>query len=256
MTVDILGVSGPVSASGVKLGRDQGAVIRAFRDALVRALKENAPINKDPAAKTRGGLRTSIVGNLTGNEVDGYALEFSANAYVQYVLAGTRPHIITPSNKRALAFQWNTATVGGHGFTGRGPRGGFLRSTPFGRLPLKYVQLGGSMNMAAGRKNLSRGTPRFGGIQLIAPKYNKVGRMIQGPLMGHVQPVNVKGNMDKGSPNSGNVVLRMVHHPGTQPNDFFGAAIAQVTPEIDALADSLGDAVADRIVGIMMGARI
>lgn len=255
MTVAILGVSGPVAGPGGKLARNQSQVVNAFKDSLVRAMKEEAPINKDPAATSRGGLRTSIQGRVVGNQEDGYAIEFTANDYVQYVLNGTRPHIIRPVNKKALAFQWHTGTFRGPGHAGRGSGGGFLRSTPYTRLPLKYVQLGSSMNRAVGRKNMALNRPRFGGRELVQPQYNSRGRMTQRGVFGHVQPVNVKKNMEAGHDNTGNIVLKIVHHPGTQPNDFVERALLKVTPQIDDMADAMGDEIADRIVGIMTSGR-
>jgi hypothetical protein len=221
---------------------DMLEAMRAFVKAFVSAMKQEAPINKDPAAKTRGGLRTSIEGNVRGGRGEDAIMSFMALSYVNYILDGTNPHPINPVSKRALSFQWHTGTARLHGAGGRGPRGGLLRSTSFKQLPYKYVTIGGSMGRAAGAKSVRMGGPRFGGRELLPATYNQRGRMIKGPTLGHIQPVNVKANLAKGSAYAGNILLHKVNHPGSQPNDFITRALLLVQPEYDTMADMLGEA--------------
>ena len=63
-------------------------------------LKLEAPVNKNTEAKNRGDLRRSI--NVT---YDNGELKIFASDIIFFVLFGTKPHEITPKNKKALAFK-------------------------------------------------------------------------------------------------------------------------------------------------------
>jgi hypothetical protein len=84
--------------------------------------------------------------------------------------------------------------------------------------------------------------PRFGGRELVKPTYNTRGTVVKRGLLGHVQPVNIRKNMDKTSAYAGNIVLKKVNHPGSQANDFITRALALVEDEYQAMADQFGEA--------------
>lgn len=69
---------------------------------LVRgAIKDKAPIGQ---GKNAGQLKKSIT-HRTTSRAGSVLLEFgSPLSYVPFVVEGTRPHVIVPRNKRALAF--------------------------------------------------------------------------------------------------------------------------------------------------------
>jgi hypothetical protein len=234
--------------------RDMLEPIRAYAKALQTAMKEEAPINKDPYATSRGRLRSSIEAAVRGGNGSDATISFIALDYVRYVLGGTAPHIIRPSSKRALAFKWRTGLEKFGPHHGRGPGGGLLRSTPHVGLlgptrALTQTRLI-STNRLAARHNLSRGNPRFGGRVITGgePRFNQVGRQIRGPQLGNIHPVNVKKNMDQHSENYGNIVLSYVHHPGTKPNDFITRAVDKVEDDFQVMADALGRDWADDLV--------
>lgn len=103
---------------------------------LETELKLAAPVNKNEQAKNRGNLRRSIVVLWESG-----MLKIFAEDYIFHVEFGTRPHEITPKNKKALAFK-----VGGknvvvksvmHPGTKPNP---FVRDTIFRKLPTIIIE--------------------------------------------------------------------------------------------------------------------
>ena len=67
---------------------------------LENELRLAAPVNKNTEAKNRGDLRRSIIVLYTNGFI-----KIFANDNIFHVIFGTRPHPITPKNKKALAFK-------------------------------------------------------------------------------------------------------------------------------------------------------
>lgn len=91
----------PPAAPGTrwKVGASRWAA--ATRPLVRNAIKDKAPIGQ---GRNAGQLKRSITQRTT-SRAGSVLLEFgSPLPYVAYVVDGTRPHMIVPRNKRALAF--------------------------------------------------------------------------------------------------------------------------------------------------------
>lgn len=78
----------------------------AARHALTVSLRENCPVNKNPQAKNRGALRLSIRSGPLEHNGKTWRVQFFALDYIYYVINDTKPHVIKPKDKKALAFSW------------------------------------------------------------------------------------------------------------------------------------------------------
>ena len=78
-----------------------------LRNSLLQNMREEAPVNKNPQAKNRGALRASLRASPWQTDGKTWRSEFTALEYIRYVLAGTRPHLISAKPGGVLAFSWS-----------------------------------------------------------------------------------------------------------------------------------------------------
>ena len=78
-----------------------------LRNSLLNAMREEAPVNKNPSAKNRGALRRSIKASPWMTDGQHWRTEFSALEYILYVIRDTKPHRIDARPGGVLVFQWN-----------------------------------------------------------------------------------------------------------------------------------------------------
>src|SRR5258708_5606942 len=83
------------------------AEMSLLRNSLLNAMREEAPVNKDPNAKNRGALRASLRAGPWETDGTHWRSVFSAAEHIRYVLHGTRPHRIEAKPGGALAFTWS-----------------------------------------------------------------------------------------------------------------------------------------------------
>ena len=105
VTIRAIGTS-PSSRRGPGVTPTLYAEMSLLRNSLLNAMREEAPVNKNPNAKNRGALRKSIKASpwMTNGVI--WRTEFSALEYIKYVIHGTRPHKIQAKAGGVLAFNW------------------------------------------------------------------------------------------------------------------------------------------------------
>jgi hypothetical protein len=99
--------SNPSSRRGPGVTPTLYAEMSLLRNSLLNAMREEAPVNKNPQAKNRGALRKSIKASPWITDGVHWVTEFSALDYVNYVIHGTKPHRIEAKAGGVLVFQWN-----------------------------------------------------------------------------------------------------------------------------------------------------
>lgn len=103
-------VTGAVSVQSSTLNaRQTRAAVAKYGVALERAVKENAPINKNPSRPSKGGRARLQVTVKGGGQDEDISVTISGPDYFKYVMAGTSPHTIKPRTAKVLAFPWNVA---------------------------------------------------------------------------------------------------------------------------------------------------
>jgi hypothetical protein len=112
-----------------------------LRNSLLNAMREEAPVNKNPQAKNRGALRASLRAGPWQTDGVHWRSVFTANEYIKYVLKGTRPHRIEAKAGGVLAFSWSGPLLGPGGTAGFS---GTLRA-------ISYSGLGGAAGMLGRR---------------------------------------------------------------------------------------------------------
>jgi hypothetical protein len=132
------------------------AEIALLRNSLLNAMREEAPVNKNPNAPNRGALRASLRAGPLETDGEHWRSVFTAAEHIRYVINATRPHRIEAKAGGVLAFTWSGPLVPGGtaGFSGTlraisysglggvagmlGRRGGAsLAKVPAGYSPLK-----------------------------------------------------------------------------------------------------------------------
>jgi hypothetical protein len=121
-----------------------------LRNSLLNAMREEAPVNKNPDAKNRGALRASLRAGPWETDGKHWRTVFTANSYIKFVLKDTRPHLIEAKPGGVLAFNWSgkagesfkvpaISHVSIGAITGTlGRRGGpSIRSAPAGHVELR-----------------------------------------------------------------------------------------------------------------------
>jgi hypothetical protein len=98
-----------------------------LRNSLLNAMREEAPVNKNPNAPNRGALRKSIKASPWMTDGVHWRTEFTALEYILYVIHGTKPHRIEAKAGGVLVFQRG----GGPGLSGT-------------LAPISYSALGGA----------------------------------------------------------------------------------------------------------------
>ena len=78
-----------------------------LRNTLLNAMREEAPVNKNPNAPNRGALRKSIKASPWETNGTFWRTQFSALDYIHFVIHGTKPHIISAKPGGVLAFEWS-----------------------------------------------------------------------------------------------------------------------------------------------------
>ncbi|MFI5281749.1 MAG: hypothetical protein ACHQ0J_01300 [Candidatus Dormibacterales bacterium] len=126
------------------------AEMSLLRNSLLNAMREEAPVNKNPQAKNRGALRASLRAGPWETDGVHWRSVFTAAEYIKYVIKDTKPHRISAKPGGVLAFNWSgigglsanfmgvshQSTGGAFGRLGR--RGGpALHSAPAGIVSLK-----------------------------------------------------------------------------------------------------------------------
>lgn len=137
ITIRAIG-SSPSSRRGPGVTPTLYTQMSLLRNSLLNAMREEAPVNKNPTAKNRGALRNSIRASpwMTNGTI--WRTEFSALEYVKYVLHGTKAHRIDAKPGGVLAFQWDV-------------RPGFSASASSWLKPISYAGLGGAVGMLGRR---------------------------------------------------------------------------------------------------------
>jgi hypothetical protein len=166
--------SSPSSRRGPGVTPTLYAEMSLLRNSLVNAMREEAPVNKNPSAPNRGALRKSIKASAWMTDGTRWRTEFSALEYVNYVIHGTKAHLIAAKPGGVLAFV----------ASGKPGLSGSLQA-------ISYASLGGAPGKL-GR----RGGPS---IFKVPAGYS----VLAGGLS----------------------FARVVHHPGTQANDFVTRAV-------------------------------
>ncbi len=95
-----------VRITGTKVDR-LNSLVKDSAEILTETLKTEAPVGHDAETGAAGGrLRDSLMFQIgyLGATLEGVG-------YAQFVITGTRPHVIRPRASRALAFYW--ARMGG-----------------------------------------------------------------------------------------------------------------------------------------------
>lgn len=105
-------ISATVSVEGSTISATKTrAAINRYGIALERAIKQNAPVNKNPTPSKgsrngRAQIKVTTVGNLEDGLI---TFTVSGPEYFKYVISGTRAHRIVPKTAKALVFPWNVA---------------------------------------------------------------------------------------------------------------------------------------------------
>jgi hypothetical protein len=143
----------PASRRGPGVSPTLYTEMSLLRNTLLNAMREQAPVNKNPSAKNRGALRRSLRASPWLTDGIHWRSEFSALDYIKFVIHDTRPHIIHAKPGGVLAFNWSgragesvklpaishLSTGGNAGALGR--RGG----PSIFQAPAGHVQLQGDM---------------------------------------------------------------------------------------------------------------
>jgi hypothetical protein len=127
-----------------------------LRASLLNAMREEAPVNKNPNAKNRGALRASLRAGPWETDGVHWRSVFTAAEHVLYVINDTKAHRIEAKAGGVLAFQWSgpllpggtagfSGTLKAISYSGRGGAAGMLgrrggasiASVPAGYSPLK-----------------------------------------------------------------------------------------------------------------------
>ena len=96
--------SNPSSRRGPGVTPTLFAEMSLLRNSLLVAMREEAPVNKNPQAKNRGALRASLRARPWVTDGVHWRSVFSAAEHISYVLHGTRPHRIEAKPGGVLAF--------------------------------------------------------------------------------------------------------------------------------------------------------
>ena len=89
------------------------AEMSLLRNSLLNAMREEAPVNKNPNAKNHGALRASLRAGPWETDGVHWRSVFSADEHIKYVLRGTKAHVIAAKPGGVLAFTSSGPGVSG-----------------------------------------------------------------------------------------------------------------------------------------------